>query len=109
MERIKRAMKFKFSIKSLFITTTVFAVMMGIARWLDLISHWRLVGAVGLYILVYLSIVCLFFGPRYAREFMQFREDRNSQQLQKARLEEEAKQLLAAARAKKQDAKESES
>ena len=103
-----QAMKFRFSIKSLFITTTVFSVLMGIAVWLDLITHWRLVGAIACYLFIYLFIVCLCFGPRYFRELMEFREKRNSQRLVRASLEEETRKLMAAAKANDQENQDTE-
>ena len=94
-------MKFRFSIKSLFIITTVIAVLMGIAIRLDLVSR-----QITLYFLVYLAIVCLFFGPRYFRELREFREKRSSQLLVKASLEEEARKLLAAAKTNEKESQQ---
>ena len=94
-------MKFRFSVKSLFIITTVIAVLMGIAIRLDLVSR-----QITLYFLVYLAIVCLFFGPRYFRELREFREKRSSQLLVKASLEEEARKLLAAAKTNEKESQQ---
>ncbi len=98
-----QAMKFKFSIRSLFITTTIFSLLMAIAVWLDLISQWRFFSAIALYIVIYLGVVVLIFGPRYARELMEFREKRSNQRLVRAKLEEEASMILAAAKSKQQE------
>lgn len=95
-------MKFRFSVKSLFIITTVIAVLMGIAIRLDLFSR-QIIAAFALYFLVYLGVVCLFFGPRYFRELMEFREKRKSQRLFRAKLEEETSMLLAAVKANDQE------
>ena len=94
-------MKFRFSVKSLFIITTVIAVLMGITIRLDLVSQ-KIVASFVVYFIVYLGIVCLFFGPRYFHELQEFREKRGRQRLTKASLEEEARQRLAAAKSSKQ-------
>ena len=98
-------MKFRFSVTSLFIITTVMAVLMGIAIRLDLVSR-QIITAFVLCFLVDLAVVCVFFGPRYLRELHEFRERRDKQRLAKASLEEETRQLLAAVRSNDQDSQQ---
>ena len=96
-------MKFRFSVQSLFILTTVVAVLMGIAMWLKLVNHWRFVVIFVSYLVVYLFVAGLFLGPRYLREWREFREKRSSQLLLKASLEEEVREKLKIANEKKRD------
>jgi len=87
-------MKFRFSVKSLFILTTAISVLMGIAVWLELVSHWRVIALFGCYFLVYLSVVTLILGPGYLRDFKDYREKRAKQRFTRANLEREAQEML---------------
>ena len=90
-------MKFKFSIKRLFFITTVVAVLLGFAAWVEMFSSdWRMLAALSFYFLIYLSIVAVFFGPRYLREWKEFRANVKNQRLVRKELESEAEKSLAA-------------
>lgn len=89
-------MKFKFSLKWLFVLTTAASVLMAIAMWLQIFSRdWRILAAFGFYFLIYLTVAGVFFGPRYLREFKEFRASRRHQKATHARLESESQMLLA--------------
>ena len=90
-------MKFKFSIKRLFFITTVVAVLLGFAAWVVMFSSdWRLLVALSFYFLIYLSIAAVLFGPRYLREWKEYRANVRSQRLVRKELESETEKLLTA-------------
>ena len=94
---VKDPMKFKFSIKRLFFITTVVAVLLGFAAWVEMFSSdWRMLAVLCFYFLIYLSIIAVFFGPRYLREWKEFRANVRSQRLVREELESAAEKTLAA-------------
>ena len=67
-------MKTKFSLRRLFIITTVIAVVLGICLRLDLFKGVNFfVVMIGSYCFVYSFIFLVFFGPRYWRQWKEFR------------------------------------
>jgi len=95
----------KFSIKQLIFITTIVAVLMGAGIWLEMFeSNWRVVATLSVCFLIYLSIVAVFYGPRYLRDWKEFRANVKSQRLVRKELESEVEEFRAASESDSEEA-----
>ncbi|MFK7765996.1 MAG: hypothetical protein AB8B55_02055 [Mariniblastus sp.] len=90
-------MKFKFSIRRLFIITTVIAVILAIADRMGLFSGYN---PALIIIVVYSSVYALLFGiflmPRYRRQWNEYCEVKRALEFTRVRLEKEVEKKIVA-------------
>ena len=88
-------MKFTFSIRRLLVVTTVIAILLGIAEWLGLFGASSFfLTAIGIYSFGYLTIFCVFFLPRYLRQWTEFRQRGALIREEREKLEKEVQRKL---------------